>query len=425
MNNSFLSVKSVFENCLKSNSIAFVGAALISLALTGCGGGGGSKSAASAPLTAFTGTAAVGTAISGAPVSGLCVAGTPAPATTDPNGKYTLQLAGLTLPCILSVQVPQTISITADPVFNGTTTLYSAVYSGQAVANITPITNLIVANALGADPRGILLNGNLGTYAAKLTSANIASAYSIINTALTTAGITVPSNPLTSQFTAATTSTTGDASDKSIDLFMNAIRQTQLTNQNMTLASLTADFEIVVSSAGAQTYINNKQLTSNPNAGEMLLAASVVVDGYNMDSLPLRLGIMTAFSNSKIDYAIDSGDKMTLLGTFAMDSNSAITGTINTIIQQDVNSNFMMGITKLNINMGSLQRLLNPLDLNAPFYKVWQLITQSNGGLSVTNNGAKLICPTLPNINTANTIITTTQGVNIDQLFNQNCLPQN
>jgi hypothetical protein len=431
VNNLFLSVNSVLKNCFKSNSISLLGAVLVCSALSGCGGGSGSKSAASVPLTSFSGTAAVGTAIANANVSGYCAAGTPS-TTTDVNGKYTLQLAGLTLPCVLSVSVPA--SSTADPVYGTTTTLYSAVYAGQAVANITPITNLIITNALGADPSTITTSANVVTNALKLSSASIASAYAIINTGLTAGGITVPSNPLTSVFTAATASTAGDASDTSIDLFMNAIRQAQISNPATTLTTLTTGLKTATNSTVGAYITNTAQLTSSPNPGQMTLSVSVVVNGYNMATLPLNGGFPSKISTTQIDYAFIGGDRMAFLGTFdntnhySCSSNCpvnldglGVTGKITSIQHQDLNGTFIMGIQSLNINMASVASLLSQ---TSGFYKIWQLIVESNGGLQVTNNRGEIICPAPADPATAiGTITTNTTNVNIEQSFITNCKP--
>lgn len=426
MNNSFLSVKSVFENCLKSNSTAFVGVALISLALTGCGGGGGSKSAASAPLTAFTGTAAVGTALAGATVSGTCVTGTPS-ATTDNYGKYTLQLAGLTLPCILSVPTGLT-----DPVFGSTTTLYSVVNSGQAIANITPITQLILANALGTGNDLSTATPTSPAVANKLTAANIAIATTLVTNALTTAGINIPGNPLTSAFTATTTLPSNDALDNSIDLFLNSIRQAQIINAATSLSALsTASINGTLG-----TYITSAHLASNSAAGQMILIIGNF--SYDMQTLPLMSGIITKVTNSEIDYATNASGKMALIGNFQYSGSSlttfnncslgncgagnlpGVTGNITSILQKDANDNLVMGITKLNINVATVESLI---EQQAPLYKIWQLLAESNGGLLVTNNGVTLSCPTPPSGANVATITTTNGNQNIEQLFINRCVP--
>ena len=452
MNNLFLSVNSVLKNCFKSNSISLLGAVLVCSALSGCGGGGGSKSAASVPLTSFSGTAAVGTAIANANVSGYCAAGTPS-TTTDVNGKYTLQLAGLTLPCVLSVPVPA--SSTADPVYGTTTTLYSAVYAGQAVANITPITNLIITNALGDDPSKITTSANVVTNALKLSSASIASAYAIINTGLTAAGITVPSNPLTSVFTAATASTAGDASDTSIDLFMNAIRQAQISNPATTLTTLTRDIQGVTNST-VGTYVTNNQLASNPTAGVMtLIYGQHLIDAnytYDMESLTRILtgGLITTLTNSNIGYATSTGEYVNLIGNFTFSGSSLnyftnctsdpthcvvtelpdVSGTITEIHQSYVASDnqnqpnppviqFMV-ITKLNLNEATVEGLIK----QGATYKIWELIAESNGGLTVWNNGITISCPSPSSGGSAATLPTlTSAGINVEQSFITNCKP--
>ena len=455
MNNLFLSVNSVLKNCFKSNSISLWGAVLVCSALSGCGGGGGSKSAASVPLTSFSGTAAVGTAIANANVSVSCIAGTPSPTTTDANGKYSIQLAGLTLPCILSVSVPASLT-TNDPVYGAPTTLYSAVYSGQAIANITPITQLILANALGTDPSGAIpINSTIAT---KLTN-NLANATAIVNTVLTRAGITtMPSNPLTTPFIAATNTTSPptDTSDEAIDLFMNAIRQATLTNTPpTTLTTLTLDIQGVTNST-VGTYVTNNPLASNPTAGVMtLIYGQHLIDAnytYDMESLTSILtgGLITTLTNSNIGYATSTGEYVNLIGNFTFSGSSLnyftnctsdpthcvvtelpdVSGTITEIHQSYVASDnqnqpnppviqFMV-ITKLNLNEATVEGLIE----QGAKYKIWELIAESNGGLTVWNNGITISCPLPSSGGSAATLPTlTSAGINVEQSFITNCKP--
>ena len=120
-------------------SLAMCGAAA---ALVGCGGGGSAPATGttSTPLT-LTGTAATGAALAGRPVDAKCATGT-GTATSATAGTYTISVTDGVLPCALRITA-------ADG-----TVLYS-VASGagsSAVANINPVTHLVVAALTGADP---------------------------------------------------------------------------------------------------------------------------------------------------------------------------------------------------------------------------------------------------------------------------------
>jgi pimeloyl-ACP methyl ester carboxylesterase len=115
-------------------------AALISalvLALSGCGGGGGSSTPAVTPT--ITGLAATGAAIANAPVSAKCTAGVEVSGTTAADGTFTLTLSGgQTFPCMVQVT-------------NGTVKFHSFAAAAGHI-NVTPLTELVIAKALGSNP---------------------------------------------------------------------------------------------------------------------------------------------------------------------------------------------------------------------------------------------------------------------------------
>jgi len=252
---------------------------------------------------------------------------------------------------------------------------------------------------------------------------------------------------LTSQFTAATASTEGDASDKSIDLFMNAIRQVQITTGTTvtTLTSVTTGLKNTTTSADATSYITNTAgLTSNPSPGKMTIAVSLVSNGYDMATIPLVFA--SRVSTTQIDYnaSIGTGDLITLLGNFNTNNNDCltdisntntcpfnltglgITGNITRILQDTHDGHLVMDIQSLNINVATV---LSFIDQPSGFYKIWKLILESNGGVEVTNNGAKLICPTpadpLTPVGTIAVPSSTSNApsFNIEQSFITNCKP--
>ena len=162
--------------------------ALVSVALVACGGGGGSSSTTSSPTTAsdttISGTAAQGTALSGASIAAACTGGN-ASATAGDDGTYSITLgAGQSLPCVLTATLAASQG-------GGVVTFYSAIPSDatKTVVHITPLTTLILANAIGSVPSASTSPASIAT----LTSAKLAAAETIVTTALSSSsGFNLP-----------------------------------------------------------------------------------------------------------------------------------------------------------------------------------------------------------------------------------------
>lgn len=135
---------------LQTISIFLLGLFLTATFLVGCGGGGGGSTPPGGGVS-LTGTAAEGAAIASATVTVKDKNGTTKTGTTGVNGKYTIDVTGLTAPFLLKIDLA------------GGTALYSV--GGEAgVVNIHPFTNLIIKtwyevqgktmDAAFADPAG-------------------------------------------------------------------------------------------------------------------------------------------------------------------------------------------------------------------------------------------------------------------------------
>jgi hypothetical protein len=114
----------------------------VALALAACGGGGASTSTAPDTVSLrLQGTAATGLAIGGAAILAKCQTGVGA-ATTNIDGSYTLNVAGGVLPCVLEV-ASAVNGLRLHSIANGS--------GNAAVANVTPLSELLAARLLRTD----------------------------------------------------------------------------------------------------------------------------------------------------------------------------------------------------------------------------------------------------------------------------------
>ena len=118
-------------------------AALTTMVLIGCGGGGGYSD--SAPATATVPTMLVGTVASGKPLSGAPItitdaSGRATSAISAPDGSYTVDVSGLVAPLVLKVRGAGSAAG-----LNMVSVLDALSPSQTNVANITPLTTAIAA----------------------------------------------------------------------------------------------------------------------------------------------------------------------------------------------------------------------------------------------------------------------------------------
>lgn len=117
-------------------------AGLLAAITVACGGGGDSgASPATTGSLVVSGLAATGAPMSNAIVSVKCVAGATVSGATAADGTFNLTLqAGQKLPCMVKVTRG-----------NPDMTLYSLA-AGAGYVNVTPLTDMVLAQALGVDP---------------------------------------------------------------------------------------------------------------------------------------------------------------------------------------------------------------------------------------------------------------------------------
>src|SRR5487761_2294859 len=171
-------------------------AATLTLASCGGGGGGGVGGSYSSMPSAnpmITGLAATGAALAGASVNAKCTSGPPVSGTTGADGTFSLELAGgQALPCMVQV-------------VKGTVTLHGfAAVAGHI--NVTPLTDLIISNALGSDAAAAFASFDSSKGATILAGLDAAKTY-VKTQATAMIGATQSGDPLTEEFKV------GDADD--------------------------------------------------------------------------------------------------------------------------------------------------------------------------------------------------------------------
>lgn len=186
------------------------------LVLVACG-----SSDSNGPTTGditISGTAVKGAALAGATISVKCANGT-ASATAAANGAYVTNVPGGSLPC--AVKAVGTDGTTYHSVIAGTGNF------GTYVANISPLTEMVVSHVAGALPATFFSAFGSATM---VTAGSVASANAYVQTAM--AGLTSLAgiNPLTDPLVV------GNALDQKIDAVVSGIAAANLTVAQVTAA---------------------------------------------------------------------------------------------------------------------------------------------------------------------------------------------
>jgi hypothetical protein len=198
-------------------------AAAVAVLVSACGGGsgGGSDSSPAGSSITLSGYAATGLAMAGATVNIKCATGN-ATASTIASGFYTTTLDNAALPCVLQVR-------SAD----GLTTLHSVAAGsggGTVVANVTPLTELVLAQAAGQAP-ATFFNAFSSTQTATVSADSLAAAVTKVATALFSSVSITTTNPFTDALVPATldSPTTGNAYDRLLDQLAASVANARTT----------------------------------------------------------------------------------------------------------------------------------------------------------------------------------------------------
>ena len=178
-------------------TVLFFGAVLAS-----CGGDDDVVPAPAPAPNAMNGVAAVGNPIVGGTVNVMCAAGVVPSTTTSPTGAWQVPVVGLTLPCVVQV---------SGGLINGATSTakYHSIAFSIGTANITPLTDLIVANFAGRSDPDVWFTGLTPTVVAQITPASVSTALVNLRAAFTELTLLNTINPITTVFAP----TAGDPGD--------------------------------------------------------------------------------------------------------------------------------------------------------------------------------------------------------------------
>lgn len=192
------------------------------LFVTGCGGGS-SSSTPTPTASTLGGVAAVGYPIVGAAVQVRCAAGSALNATTSSTGTWQVTFAGQTLPCAVQV---------SGGTINGGSNLtnYHSISTLAGTLNVSPLTDLVVANLVGSATPSTWFAGlsTPSSALAAITQTAVDAARAKLVAALPQLPLNT-NNPLTMPFSA-TPGTVGDD--------MLAALQTAMSNTSTTYATL-------------------------------------------------------------------------------------------------------------------------------------------------------------------------------------------
>lgn len=158
--------------------IKSVSAIIIGLILAACGGGGASGGGTTQTVTSLSGTAAVGFAVVNGTVNIKCASSTAiAPSTTSAAGAIQVNLTGQTLPCALQVTGGTINGV-------GNTNNYHSIATSAGNVNVTPLTDMLIANLAGTATPTTWFAGLTTAKLAAITAGQVTTAATNVKTAL-------------------------------------------------------------------------------------------------------------------------------------------------------------------------------------------------------------------------------------------------
>ena len=202
--------------------------------LSGCSGGGGDSTPPPPPppppsvgSITLAGVVAKGAALANASVAATCATGT-GTATTGANGSYSLSITGGALPCVLKATSSDNL-----------TRLHSVAPAGSSTsvtANVTPLTELVVAQLTGKEPAAYVASVVIGTLGSVATASAVAAAQTSLASTLAAGGVS--SSTAGDFISGALVAANGTSTGNAYDLVLDALNA-RLVAAGTTLAALT------------------------------------------------------------------------------------------------------------------------------------------------------------------------------------------
>ncbi len=278
-----------------------------SLMLAACGGGDGTTYT---PDT-LSGVAAVGVPIVGGQVNVACAGGSALSTTTNSGGAWQVTISGQTLPCALEVS-GGTVSGSAN------STPYHSIALSFDTVNITPLTDLVVANLVGKAP-ALWFSGINAAALNGANSAAIKAALNKVNTALGLSATLNGANPLTTRFSPVN----GNLIDDILEAIAKARAAAGLDYPALlalaagnsfsapTGFNFSSAYTAVKAAGGTETGTGTGTGTGNAN-----LSVQVSVSGITASSIAVG-NVPVPSSQSEFCSAIDKDATFTQIGTSA------------------------------------------------------------------------------------------------------------
>ena len=284
-------------------------------ALAACGGGGGSSSSSASSDLVISGVALTGTAIDAGAVQVKCQSGT-GTTTTGSDGSFTVTVTGGARPCLLKV---------TDPI--SSTDIHSLLESGT-VANISPVTDLVVSNTTGVTPSTAFTNYTTAIQLS-ITSAKVAQAITVAQKTTESLGTDADMtgiDPLKISIKARQGDTAGDATDKKIDALMAALAASDKKISELSELLKSATTSTV--QASTKTLVGDAQysLTNCPAARSGDVWS---LDFEGSDPMPWNVNFSTLLMKdltSNLSYAIQSVTEQGVAVSCAFKSTVTIKG---------------------------------------------------------------------------------------------------
>lgn len=275
---------------LKENTMVIIA----TIVLSACGGGGSSGAGnTTPPPTQGVSVSLTGIAAAGAPIIGSVTARDSlgvqfGPTTINPNGSYTLTATNGTAPFI--VKATGTISGKAG-------TYYSSATVGTTIANITPLTDMIVAQATNKSPAV--------AFASCLPAACVQPSQTALNTAqtnvqgsltnlLNTFNVPANTNLMTGSFTAGAV-----VGQSPVDILLDAITVTPI-------AATPTSFIITANSALTGLPANTPLLTLPPVATPTPLPVNAALTPAVINTTTAMAAIQVGLTNLQNLFAVSA-----------------------------------------------------------------------------------------------------------------------